>query len=67
LGEVAHSITNRRIRAPVFLIESQSGPEVRLDPTRWRWVAPKSLRRQPTSAMTRKALKLLANYEKSSR
>jgi A/G-specific adenine glycosylase len=67
LGELAHSITNRRIRAPVFLIEWQGGTEVRLDAACWRWVAPESLRRQPTSAMTRKAMKLLAIYEKSSR
>ena len=67
LGELAHTITNRRIRAPVFLIEWQGDTEVRLDPTRWRWVAPESIRRQPTSAMTRKAIKLLASYEKSSR
>jgi hypothetical protein len=67
LGELAHSITNRRIRAPVFLIEWQGGTEVRLDAACWRWVAPESLRRQPTSAMTRKAMKLLATYEKNSR
>ena len=62
LGEVTHSITNRRIRAPVFLIESPSN--VRLDKARWRWVAPVALERQPTSAMTRKAVKLLIEYEK---
>jgi A/G-specific adenine glycosylase len=59
LGEVTHSITNRRIRAPVFLIDWPSAPKVRFDGARWRWVAPSMLHRQPTSGMTRKALKLL--------
>jgi A/G-specific adenine glycosylase len=64
LGEVSHSITNRRIRAPVFLIEWRDTSKARLDSARWRWVAPAALRRQPTSAMTRKAVKLLTDYEK---
>jgi A/G-specific adenine glycosylase len=67
LGEVTHSITNRRIRAPVFLIEWAGGPDVRLDAAQWRWVAPAVLHRQPTSAMTRKAIQLLTDYEKTHR
>ena len=65
LGEVSHTITNRRIRAPVFLIEWAAASTVRIDRARWRWVAPAALDRQPTSAMTRKALELLSDYEKS--
>jgi A/G-specific adenine glycosylase len=67
LGEVRHSITSRRIRAPVFLLEWTHAPEVPLDTSRWRWVATAALHRQPTSAMTRKAVKLLADYEKGHR
>jgi A/G-specific adenine glycosylase len=65
LGELTHSITNRRIRAPVFLLEWQSGSQVTSNTPGWRWIAPAELWRQPTSAMTRKALKLLYDYEKS--
>jgi A/G-specific adenine glycosylase len=65
VGEFAHGITNRRIRAPVFLIELPATPKIRFEGTRWRWVAPAAMDRYPTSSMTRKALKLLAEYEKS--
>jgi A/G-specific adenine glycosylase len=61
LGEVKHNITNRRIRAPVFLLESTAG--ARLDGSMWRWVAVENVGRQPTSAMTRKAIKLLSTDE----
>jgi A/G-specific adenine glycosylase len=63
LGEITHSITTRRIRAPVFLVEWAGAPEVRFNGAHWRWVAPAALHRQPTSAMTRKAVKLLSDYE----
>ena len=65
VGEIAHGITNRRIRAPVFLIELPAAPKIRFEGTRWRWVAPAAMDRYPTSSMTRKALRLLAEYEKS--
>jgi A/G-specific adenine glycosylase len=65
VGEIGHGITNRRIRAPVFLIELAAAPKIRFEGTRWRWVAPAALDRYPTSSMTRKALRLLAEYEKS--
>jgi A/G-specific adenine glycosylase len=64
LGEVSHSITNRRIRAPVYLIELAPADQIRLDGARWRWVSPRALHSQPTSAMTRKAVKLLSDHEK---
>jgi A/G-specific adenine glycosylase len=64
LGEVTHTITNQRIRAPVFLLEWAPASKVRFDSARWRWVAPAALDRQPTSAMTRKAIELLSDYEK---
>lgn len=65
IGEIGHGITNRRIRAPVFLIELAATPKARFEGTRWRWVAPAAMDRYPTSSMTRKALRLLAEYEKS--
>ena len=65
IGEIGHGITNRRIRAPVFLIELAAAPNVRFEGTRWRWIAPAAMDRYPTSSMTRKALRLLAQYEKS--
>ena len=64
LGEIAHTITNRRIRAPIYLIDVASTTQVRSRGGRWRWVPSAALDRQPTSAMTRKAAKLLSDYEK---
>jgi A/G-specific adenine glycosylase len=63
LGEVSHSITNRRIRAPVYLIELPPAGTARFAGPPWRWVAPAALSRQPTSAMTRKAVSLLTDHE----
>ncbi len=67
LGEIAHSITTRRIRAPIFLIDVASTAEVRPGGAQWRWVRPTTLNRYPTSSMTRKALDLLADNEDSHR
>jgi A/G-specific adenine glycosylase len=64
LGEITHSITNRRICAPVFLIDLPNAFAVALDRAQWRWVRRAALPRQPTSAMTRKAVQLLSVYEK---
>jgi A/G-specific adenine glycosylase len=64
IGDISHAITNRRIRAPVFLIELAPAAKARFDRPRWRWVAPAALDRYPTSSMTRKAFRLLAEYEK---
>jgi A/G-specific adenine glycosylase len=65
LGEIAHAITNRRIRAPVFLIELTPAAKCHFEPPSWRWVPPGTLGRHPTSSMTRKALRLLKAYEES--
>jgi A/G-specific adenine glycosylase len=65
LGEIGHAITTRRIRAPVFIIELAPAFSVRFDSARWRWVTRAALDLYPTSSMTRKAVKLLANHEKS--
>lgn len=56
VGEVRHSITHRRIRAPVLLL-AQPGKEIR--PGRgWRWAPLSSLRRYPLSSLSLKAIKL---------
>jgi A/G-specific adenine glycosylase len=56
IGKIRHSITNRRIQAPIFRGQL---PERR--PTScstWRWFSPDSLPRYPLSSLTRKALRL---------
>lgn len=53
-GEVRHSITQRRIRAPVFFF-----PQYRKSlpsGSNWRWVALSSLHRYPLSTLSRKAI-----------
>lgn len=56
-GEVRHSITYRRIRAPVFFF-SQYRKGLRSDSS-WRWVSPSSLYRYPLTTLSRKAIKLV--------
>lgn len=66
LGELRHSITDRRILAPVLLYRwpaQRSAPPA--DPN-WRWIAPAQLHRYPTSSLTAKAVKLFLDHEKSS-
>lgn len=65
IGEVHHSITHRRIRAPVYLIESPATGNIRLTNKRWRWFTAQAIHRQAMSSMTAKALKLLISHEKS--
>ena len=65
IGEFRHSITNRRIRSPVYLIDLPRAMRLRLPNRRWRWLAPTSLRQFPVSSMTFKAAKILANHEKN--
>jgi A/G-specific adenine glycosylase len=65
LGDLSHAITNRRIRAPVYLIDLAPAAKTRFHRPRWRWVSSAALDRYPTSSMTRKALQLLSTYEKS--
>ena len=65
IGEFRHSITNRRIRSPVYLIDLPEGMQFRLPNRRWRWLSPASLQEFPVSSMTFKAAKILANHEKN--
>jgi A/G-specific adenine glycosylase len=65
IGEFRHSITNRRIRSPVYLIDLPKAMRFHLPDRRWRWLAPASLREFPVSSMTFKAAKILALHEKN--
>ncbi len=62
LGELRHSITDRRIRAPVLLYR---WPLKQSLPAGWRWIRPSQLHRYATSSMTSKAVKLFIEHEKS--
>jgi A/G-specific adenine glycosylase len=66
IGEFRHSITNRKIRSLVYLIDFPEGMDFRLPDRRWRWLAPASLNEFPVSSMTFKAARILANHEKNS-
>ena len=65
IGELRHTITDKRIRAPIFLIDLPPDANLRLANSNWRWVAPSSLRHYPVSSMTLKAAKILSSHEKS--
>lgn len=56
IGEIRHSITNRRIRALLFRGEFvKRGAK---SSTSWRWFSHGSLRQYPLSSLTKKALRL---------
>jgi A/G-specific adenine glycosylase len=59
IAEIRHSMTNRRIRAPVFLIECPAAAALKLGGKGWRWIAPASGQQHAVSSMTLKALKSL--------
>ena len=67
LGAVRHAITHRRILAPVYLFDLAEPNAFALPKARWRWIEPAGLRSQPTSSMTLKACRLLADREKTLR
>ena len=65
IGEVRHTITYRRICAPIFLFDLAVNDTIDLPAYDWRWVAPAALDRYPASSMTVKAARVLASYEKT--
>ena len=65
LGELRHSITNRRIHAPVLLYRWPMSKPAPLSDSETKWILPAELRRYATSSMTNKAVKLYLDYEKS--
>src|SRR5713226_9342004 len=56
IGQVGHSITNRRIRAPIF--RGRLDGRTALPRSSWRWVSCSNLHRHPLSSLSRKAIKL---------
>jgi A/G-specific adenine glycosylase len=66
IGEFRHSITNRKIRSIVYLIDLPKRMKFRLPNRRWRWLSPASLPELAVSSMTFKAVTVLANHEKNS-
>jgi A/G-specific adenine glycosylase len=65
IGELRHSITTKRIRAPIFLFDVRPSAKFRLKSSHWLWLSPAALRRYPVSSMTLKAAQVLSSYEKS--
>ena len=65
IGEIRHTITYRRICAPIFLFDLPVNDTIDLPASDWRWVAPAALDRYPASSMTLKAARVLASYEKT--
>jgi len=65
IGELRHSITYRRIRAPLFLIDDPA-PAKKPPPVRnWRWTARSELDDFPMSSLSKKALRVLSLHEKN--
>jgi A/G-specific adenine glycosylase len=65
IGEIRHSITHRRIRAPIYLFECPAASKLRLAEQQWRWFRAPTIPRQAISSMTAKVLQFLNSYEKS--
>ncbi|HEX9453122.1 MAG TPA: A/G-specific adenine glycosylase [Candidatus Binatia bacterium] len=66
IGEIRHSITHRRIRAPIYLCEFPDSAAIKLPSKQWRWIDPRVIQRQAISSMTAKAVAALLDHEKSS-
>lgn len=61
IGEIRHSITHRRIRAPIYLFDCVA--EIPAPGPRWQWTAWRDVERRPVSSMTKKALAVFAAHE----
>jgi adenine-specific DNA glycosylase len=61
IGEIRHAITYRRIRAPIYLFECKTHRLPARSP--WRWVTLENAERYPISALSKKALAVLAAHE----
>jgi len=65
LGELRHSITNRRIHAPVLLYRWPVNQRAPVANPAWRWILPNELHRYAVSSMTSKAVRLFIEHEKN--
>jgi A/G-specific adenine glycosylase len=63
IGRIQHSITYRRIQAPIYCFDCAEPCEIALPRAQWCWTAPGDLERYPVSSMTQKALAVLAAHE----
>jgi A/G-specific adenine glycosylase len=61
IGEIRHSITHRRIRAPIYLFDCAA--TIAAPGPRWRWVPWRRVEHGPVSSMTKKALAVLVAHE----
>lgn len=59
IGEIRHSITHRRIRAPLFAFVCPPDKKIVLPHRSWRWFSLSSLHRYPLSSLSLKALRLV--------
>lgn len=64
IGEIRHSITYRRIHAPVYLFDCAPRCRFTLPRAQWRWRALRAVARSPVSSMTNKAISVLTSHEK---
>jgi A/G-specific adenine glycosylase len=65
IGAIRHSITHRRIHAPIYVFDDDSKDSQALARGRWRWLTPAEVRNQAISSMTAKAIRIFAEYEES--
>lgn len=65
IGEIRHSITHRRIRAPIYLFDYPESTKLRLPNKQWRWIDGRKIQTQAISSMTAKAVRLMNKHEES--
>ena len=65
IGAIRHTITYRRIHAPIYLFDGDSCRIESLSRRHWRWIFPAGVHKQASSSMTAKAVRMLTDYEKS--
>jgi A/G-specific adenine glycosylase len=61
IGEIRHTITYRRIRAPIYLFDCAL--KTATPATGWRWIPWRDVENLAVSSMTKKALAVFAAYE----
>jgi len=64
IGEIRHSITHHKIRAPLFTFVLSNHKKPRLPRGNWRWFSPSALGRYPLSSLSLKAIKHLTRFQK---
>jgi A/G-specific adenine glycosylase len=65
IGEIRHSITHWRIRAPIYLFDYPASAKLHLPSKQWRWIDGRRIEAQAISSMTAKAVRLLNHHEES--